>query len=133
MCLYAWVIYTGSSIYAASELGVMERFTVNPTEAVQPQSLYVPVYGIGPLVFAPLSEIPIVGRNPIYWATSILVFARSLPAALVDTLCRSFGPAILQGVFGSPALANAGATFQDMCSLIYVPYTLSWWVWAVGQ
>jgi len=111
----------------------MERFAVNPTETVLPQSLYVPAYGIGPLVFAPLSEIPIVGHNPLYWATFILFCALSLPAALVDTICRSFGPAILQGVFGSPALANAGATFQDMYSLIYVPYTLSWWVWAVGQ
>jgi hypothetical protein len=34
----------------------------------------------------------------------------------------------LQGVFGGPALANAGAMFQDMYSLLYVPYTLSWWV-----
>ncbi|KAH8779405.1 hypothetical protein BGZ57DRAFT_979602 [Hyaloscypha finlandica] len=76
-----------------AELGVMERFTVNPTETVLPLSLYVPAYGIGPLVFAPLSEITIVGRIPLYWAT-FLFCALSLPAALVDTLCRSFGPAI---------------------------------------
>ena len=35
-----------------------------------------------------------------------------------------------QGFFGSPALANGGATFQDMYALLYVPYQLSWWVFA---
>jgi DHA1 family multidrug resistance protein-like MFS transporter len=130
MCLYTWVVYTGSSIYAASELGVMQRFTVNPTEAVLPLSLYVLAYGIGPLVFAPLSEIPIVGRNPLYWATFILFFALSFPTAVVDNFAGLLVLRFLQGFFGSPALANAGATFQDMYSLLYVPYTLSWWVWA---
>ncbi|KAK5118541.1 hypothetical protein LTR85_008006 [Meristemomyces frigidus] len=35
-----------------------------------------------------------------------------------------------QGFFGSPALANGGATFSDIYSLLYVPYQLSWWVFA---
>lgn len=130
MCAYTWVVYTGSSIYAASEAGVMERFTVNATEAVLPLSLYVLAYGIGPLVFAPLSEIPIIGRNPAYYITFILFFALSFPTALVDNFAGLLVLRFLQGFFGSPALANAGATFQDMYSLLYVPYTLSWWVWA---
>jgi MFS transporter, DHA1 family, multidrug resistance protein len=49
VCLYTWFVYTDSSIYAASELDVMERFAVNPTEAVLPLSLSVLTYGIGPL------------------------------------------------------------------------------------
>ena len=130
MCLYTWVVYTGSSIYAASELGVMERFTVNATEVVLPLSLYVLAYGIGPLVFAPLSEIPVVGRNPLYWATFTLFFALLFPTTIVDNFAGLLVLRFLQGFFGSPALANAGATFQDMYSLLYVPYTLSWWVWA---
>lgn len=32
------------------------------------------------------------------------------------------------GFFGSPALANGGATVGDMFQLIYIPYGLSWWV-----
>lgn len=32
------------------------------------------------------------------------------------------------GFFGSPALANGGATVGDMFELIYIPYGLSWWV-----
>jgi DHA1 family multidrug resistance protein-like MFS transporter len=107
----------------------MERFAVNPTETVLPLPLYVPAYGIGSLVFAPLSEAPIVGRIPLYWVTFILFCARSLPAPLVDPFAGLLVLRFLQGVFGGPALANASAMFQDMYSLLYVPYTLSWWVW----
>jgi DHA1 family multidrug resistance protein-like MFS transporter len=130
MCAYTWVVYTGSSIYAASEGGVMERFTVNPTEAVLPLSLYVLAYGVGPLVFAPLSEIPIIGRNPVYYLTFILFFALSIPTATVNSFAGLLVLRFLQGFFGSPALANAGATFSDMYSLLYVPFPLSWWVFS---
>ena len=130
MCAYTWVVYTGSSIYAASEGGVMKRFTVNPTEAVLPLSLYVLAYGVGPLLFAPLSEIPVIGRNPVYYLTFIMFFILSFPTAVVDNFAGLLVLRFLQGFFGSPALANAGATFSDMYSLLYVPYQLSWWVFS---
>ena len=130
MCAYTWVVYTGSSIYAPSEGGVMERFAVNPTEAALPLSLYVLAYGVGPLIFAPLSEIPVIGRNPVYFVTFILFFALSFPTAVVNNFAGLLVLRFLQGFFGSPALANAGATFSDMYSMLYVPYTLSWWVFA---
>jgi DHA1 family multidrug resistance protein-like MFS transporter len=34
------------------------------------------------------------------------------------------------GFFGSPALANGGATIGEMYALIYIPYGLSWWVFS---
>ncbi|EPE24922.1 MFS general substrate transporter [Glarea lozoyensis ATCC 20868] len=130
LCAYTWVVYTGSSIYAASEGGVMSQFSVNPTEAVLPLSLYVLAYGIGPLVFAPLSEIPSIGRNPVYYLTFIVFFALSFPTAVVNNFAGLLVLRFLQGFFGSPALANAGASFSDMYSLLYVPYPLSWWVFS---
>jgi DHA1 family multidrug resistance protein-like MFS transporter len=130
MCAYTWVVYTGSSIYAASESGVMERFTVNPTEAVLPLSLYVLASGVGPLLFVPLSEIPVIGRNPAYYPTFILFFALSFPTAVVGNFAGLLVLRFLQGFFGSPALANAGATFSNVYSLLYVPYQLSWWVFS---
>lgn len=130
LCAYTWVVYTGSSIYAASEGGVMSQFSVNETEAVLPLSLYVLAYGVGPLFFAPLSEIPSIGRNPVYYLTFIIFFALSFPTAVVDSFAGLVILRFLQGFFGSPALANAGASFSDMYSLLYVPYPLSWWVFA---
>jgi DHA1 family multidrug resistance protein-like MFS transporter len=130
ICAYTWVVYTGSSIYAASEGGVMEHFGVNEIEAVLPLSLYVLAYGIGPLLFAPLSEIPSIGRNPVYFITFFLFFVLSFPTAVANSFGSLLVLRFLQGFFGSPALANGGATFSDMYSLLYVPYQLSWWVFS---
>ncbi|KAF2670639.1 MFS general substrate transporter [Microthyrium microscopicum] len=130
ICAYTWVVYTGSSIYAPSEGGVIEQFGVSPTIASLPLALYVLAYGIGPLLFAPLSEIPIIGRNPVYIITFVIFFALSFPTAVVNGFGSLLGLRFLMGLFGSPALANGGATFSDMYSLLYVPYQLSWWVFS---
>jgi DHA1 family multidrug resistance protein-like MFS transporter len=130
ICIYTWVVYTGSSIYAPSEGGVMEDFGVSATAAALPLALYVLAYGIGPLIFAPLSEIPIIGRNPVYILTFVIFFALSFPTAVVNSFGGLLALRFFQGFFGSPALANGGATFSDMYALLYVPYQLSWWVFA---
>jgi DHA1 family multidrug resistance protein-like MFS transporter len=130
ICAYTWVVYTGSSIYAPSESGVMEAFGVSPALAALPLALYVLAYGVGPLLWAPLCEIPIVGRNLVYVLTFFLFFVVSFPTAVVNDFSSLLALRFLQGFFGSPALANGGATFSDMYSLLYVPYQLSWWVFA---
>ncbi|KAK5706371.1 hypothetical protein LTR97_001359 [Elasticomyces elasticus] len=130
ICAYTWVVYTGSSIYAPSEGGVMEQFGVSPVLAALPLSLYVLAYGLGPLIFAPLCEIPAIGRNPVYILTFVLFTALSFPTAVVNDFSGLLALRFFQGFFGSPALANGGATFSDMYSLLYVPYQLSWWVFA---
>ncbi|KAK5118537.1 hypothetical protein LTR85_008002 [Meristemomyces frigidus] len=48
ICAYTWVVYTGSSIYAPSEGGVVDQFGVSPLLASLPLSLYVLAYGVGP-------------------------------------------------------------------------------------
>ena len=40
-------------------------------------------YGLGPLLFAPLSEIAAVGRNWVYVPTFFLFVVLSIPTALV--------------------------------------------------
>jgi DHA1 family multidrug resistance protein-like MFS transporter len=132
MCFYTWVVYTGASIIAPCEAGIMAEFNVGYTKAVLSLAIYVLAYGIGPLLFAPLTEIPIIGRNPVYFITFVLFFALSFPTSVVTNYAGLLVLRFLQGFFGSPALANAGATFSDIYSLLYVPYALSWWVFAAG-
>jgi DHA1 family multidrug resistance protein-like MFS transporter len=124
ICLYTFVVYSGSAIYTSSEQGVMERFNVGPTAASLPISLYVLAYGLGPLLWSPLSEIPIIGRSPIYAATMALFTILSLPTALVDNFANLLVLRSLQGFLGSPCLVTGAATMQDMYSLIYLPFTL---------
>jgi len=64
--LYTLSVYMGSAIYAPSTEGVIIRFGVSISMASLGLSMYVLAYGIGPLLFSPLSEIPVIGRNPPY-------------------------------------------------------------------
>jgi DHA1 family multidrug resistance protein-like MFS transporter len=128
ICVYTFVVYTGSAIYTSSELGVIVKFGVTATDASLPLSLYVLAYGMGPLLWAPLSEIPVIGRSPVYAATMALFTILSLPTALVNNFAGLLVLRFLQGFFGSPCLAIGAATMQDMYSLLYLPYALVAWV-----
>ncbi|CAN9430734.1 unnamed protein product [Alternaria alternata] len=84
-------------------------------------------YGIGPLLFAPLSEVPQLGRNIPYITTFALFTILTLPAALVDNLGGLLVLRFLLGFFGSPCLANGGASMQDLYALLQLPYGLAFW------
>lgn len=47
----------------------MERFGVSQVAATLGLTTFVAGYGLGPLIWSPLSEIPQFGRNPIYIST----------------------------------------------------------------
>ncbi|KAH8804713.1 multidrug transporter [Xylogone sp. PMI_703] len=128
ICIYTFVVYAGSAIYTSSEEGVIAKFGVTPLDASLPLSLYVLAYGMGPLLWAPLSEIPIIGRSPVYAVTMALFTILSLPTALVDNFAGLLVLRFLQGFFGSPCLAIGAATMQDMYSLLYLPFALVSWV-----
>lgn len=125
--MYTLAFYMGSAIYTPSEEGVVERFGVSIDAAALGLSMYVLAYGIGPLVFSPLSEIPSIGRNPPYLITFAIFVILLVPAAVVDNFAGLIVLRFLQGFFGSPSLATGGATLQDMYSLIKLPYALSLW------
>lgn len=50
-------------------MGVMQEFGVSQVAATLGLTLFVAGYGVGPLLWSPMSEIPQFGRNPIYIAT----------------------------------------------------------------
>ncbi|RII10122.1 hypothetical protein CUC08_Gglean006112 [Alternaria sp. MG1] len=127
ICLYTFIVYAGSSIYVSSQMLVMERFGVGAFKASLGLALYVLGYGIGPLLFAPLSEVPQLGRNIPYITTFALFTILTLPAALVDNLGGLLVLRFLLGFFGSPCLANGGASMQDLYTLLQLPYGLAFW------
>jgi DHA1 family multidrug resistance protein-like MFS transporter len=130
ICIYTFVVYSAGPVYATAEIGITEYFNVSPIAAALGFSLYICSYGLGDLVFAPLCEIPIVGRNPVYYITFVLFWILSFPSAVVTNFGGLLVLRFLLGFFGSPALANGGATFGDMYSLIYLPFSLSFWVYS---
>ena len=92
----------------------MEAFNVSQTQATLGLSLYVIGYGVGPLVFSPLSEIPSIGRNPIYLGTLFLFVIFQIPTIYAKNIQTVQALRFLAGFVGSPALATGGASIQDM-------------------
>lgn len=125
ICTYTFVVYTSSAIYTTSEDGVIEAFGVNMTAASLGLALFVLGYGVGPLLFSPLSELPSIGRNPVYIWTMFLFVIVSIPAALAQNFAGLMVLRFLQGFFGSPCLANGAASFGDMYSMMVLPYAMS--------
>ena len=128
--LYTMGVYMGSAIYSPSIPGVMQRFGVEIGAASMGLSMYVLAYGIGPLLFSPLSEIPIIGRNPPYIVSYAIFVILCIPTSLADNFNTLIALRFLQGFFGSPCLATGGATLQDIYSLMQLPYVLSLWAFA---
>ncbi|RKL51803.1 Transporter mfs1 [Fusarium oxysporum f. sp. narcissi] len=132
ICFYTFVVYLSSAIYSPSTEGVMERFGVSNLEATLGLAMYVLGYGIGPLLFSPLGEIPRIGRNPVYIVTFGIFVIISIPTALVDSFAGLIVLRFLQGFFGSPCLASGGASLGDMYGMIHMPLAMIAWVGAMS-
>ena len=61
-----------------------------------------------------VGEIPAFGRNIPYIVTFAIFVILCVPTALVNNIGGLLFLRFLQGFFGSPCLANGGATMQDM-------------------
>lgn len=127
MGLYTFAVYIGSSLYAPSEGPVMVAFGVSFEAAALGIALYVVGYGIGPLLWSPLSEIPAVGRTSIFIMTFFIFVCLALGATTVDSFGGLLALRFLLGFFGSPCLATAGATLDDMFAPWKLPYVLTVW------
>ena len=106
----------------------MKEWGVSKLMASLGLALYVIGYGIGPLVFSPMSEIPRIGRNPVYIITMFVFVILSIPTAFAPNFTSLMVLRFLQGFFGSPCLASGGASLADMYSLLALPYGMMAWV-----
>lgn len=64
ICFLTFSVYVGSAIYSAGIQSVMMDFGVSQTKATLGLTLFVAGYGLGPVLWAPMSEIPQVGSIP---------------------------------------------------------------------
>ncbi|KAK0105121.1 hypothetical protein ONS95_004518 [Cadophora gregata] len=129
--IYSFTVYVGSSIYSPALGGVMDEFNVSAVTGLLGLALYVLAYGVGPMLFSPLSEIPAIGRTPIYVWTFVLFVILQIPTALSDNFAGLLVLRFLAGFFGSPCLATGAATFQDMYAMVKMPHLLAFWAGAV--
>lgn len=130
ICLYTFSVYIGSSFYVAGQAKIMEEFDVGEPAAALGLALYVLAYGLGPMLWSPLSEIPRIGRNPIYIATYIVFVALCVATSLVEDFGGLIVLRFLLGFFGSPCLATGGASLGDMYAPTKMPYAIAFWAGA---
>ncbi|KAI9895006.1 MAG: hypothetical protein M1814_000228 [Vezdaea aestivalis] len=123
--IYTLAVYLGSAIITPAIPEMSAKFNVSPlVGSLIGLSSYVLGYGVGPLLFSPLSEIPRIGRNPPYIISFAIFLLLSVGSALVNNAGGMFVLRFFQGFFGSPCLATAGASFGDIYSLINLPYAI---------
>lgn len=125
--MYTLAVYIAGAIYTPAIPQIIEQFGISGEVASLGLSMYVFGYGVGPLLFSPMSEIPLVGRNPPYIVTFFIYLMITIPLALINNFPGFVVLRFFQGFFGSPALATGGASITDIYSLMEMPYLLTGW------
>ena len=69
------------------------------------------------MIWAPMSEIPQIGRNPVYIGTLFVFVLFQLPTALSVNFGMLLAFRFITGFCGSPVLATGGASLSD----VYTP------------
>ena len=127
ICLLTVGIYIGSAIYTPGEMGVEEQFGVSQEVATLGLTLFVAGYGLGPVLWSPLSEIPQIGRNPIYIGTLVVFVCFNLGCIFAENIGMLLAFRFLTGFFGSPVLATGGATLSDIWAPSKRAYAMGIW------
>ena len=125
--LLGCVTYMCSSIYTPAQGTIAEEFGTGHVVATLNLSLYALGYGIGPIVFSPLSEVAKIGRQQIYFYTLFVFFLFQIGCATVKNMGGLIVLRFFAGIMCSPALATGGATVADMVTLKHLSICLSTW------
>ncbi|KAF2736895.1 MFS general substrate transporter [Polyplosphaeria fusca] len=119
LCVLNFSIYIASSIYVPGEASIMDEFHVSETVATLGLSLFTLGYGLGPMLWSPISEMPRLGRSSIFFYTTLAFILLQLPTGYATSMPMFLVFRFLSGFIGSPCLATGGGIIAD----IYFPQT----------
>ncbi|GAA5828441.1 hypothetical protein JCM11251_006252 [Rhodosporidiobolus azoricus] len=128
--LLTFAVYIGSAVYTSSVPGLMAEFNVGEVTAISGLTLFVAAYGIGPMILAPMQELPSMGRNPVYLTGLALFVIFQIPEILAKNMATVLVFRFLSGFVGSPALATGGASMADIFPLQHLAVAIG--AWAIG-
>jgi len=127
ICLLTFSVYIGSAIYSAGTQEITQVFGVSTVAATLGLTLFVAGYGLGPMIWAPMSEIPQIGRNPIYIGTLVVFVFFQFGVIYAKNFGMLLAFRFLTGFFGSPVLATGGASLGDMYRPAKRAYAIAVW------
>ncbi|KAJ5594197.1 uncharacterized protein N7459_000405 [Penicillium hispanicum] len=125
--LLTFAIYVGSAIYTPGIPGVSKQFDVSSVAGTLGLTLFVAGYGLGPMVWAPLSEIPMIGRSPTYVLTLFVFVFFNFGVIYANNFGMLLAFRFLTGFIGSPALATGAASMGDIWSPKVRDYMIAVW------
>ncbi|PNY24112.1 MFS-type transporter [Tolypocladium capitatum] len=103
-----------SSAYSGGLFNIMRDFDVSTEVAVIGVSMFVLGFAVGPLIWAPLSEL--YGRQKLFFFTYLALAAFGAGAAVAPNMAALIVLRFFAGAFGSSPLTNAGGVIADMFS-----------------
>ncbi|KAH8195632.1 hypothetical protein TruAng_010189 [Truncatella angustata] len=121
------VVYMATSLYAPAQTEVQRVFQTSTFVSSLGFAIYILGYGIRPMIWSPLSEMPAVGRNIPYLGSLLVFVIISVPTALADSVAALIVFRFLQGFFGSPVLSTGAASLSDISREHQKPYALYSW------
>ncbi|KAJ0165360.1 putative MFS-type transporter [Colletotrichum tanaceti] len=112
VALTCFVVAFCSSVITADIAGVADEFNVSEEAALVSISVFVIGFGVGPMAFAPLSEI--YGRQVIYASTLLLAVVFIIPCAVADNFATLIVCRAIDGVAFSAPMTLVGGTLADL-------------------
>ena len=127
ICILTFAVYTGSAIITPAEPVFISIYGVSAQASSLVLSMYVLGYGIGPLFFSPLSEVPRLGRNIPYMTSFTFFILITIGTACVQNYPGLVVLRFIQGLLGGPVLATGGASASDILGFHKISYGLTLW------
>lgn len=112
VALTCFVVAFASSVITADIAGTVEEFGVSEEVGLLSISLFVVGFGVGPMVFAPLSEI--YGRRIIYGSTLLVAVVFIIPCAVAQNISTLLVCRAIDGIAFSAPMTLVGGTLADL-------------------
>ncbi|GMM58972.1 hypothetical protein DAKH74_055890 [Maudiozyma humilis] len=125
-----FVTYMASAIVSPGEEEIRKEFKVGHITVTLNLAVYVLAYGIGQVIFSPLSEIAKVGRQLIYTYTFFVFTVFQIACATVPNFGGLIVLRFIAGLMCGPALATGGASITDIIEGRQLTAYIA--MWAIG-
>lgn len=104
----------GSSVYSPAVDTIAQEFNIGSEVSILGISLLLVGFGIGPLIWAPLSEV--YGRKLAVLTPFFIASMFTFGAGAADNIQTLFVCRFMQGAFGSAPVTNTGGVLGDIWS-----------------
>ncbi|KAI7588798.1 MFS general substrate transporter, partial [Hortaea werneckii] len=112
VALTCFAVAFNSAVITADLAGVSETFGVSEEVSLLPITVFVIGFGVGPMAFAPLSEI--CGRRPIYASTLLVAVVFIIPCAVAENIGTLIVCRLIDGIAFAAPMTLVGGTLADL-------------------